>query len=81
MDDEFISFGSAEDEVEEEEEVPEEENDEAESGADYNIEDILKKAAITVKRQLDKLELYLSSAFGSCTPHVVVYMTYRFNAI
>ncbi len=59
MDDEFISFGSAEDEVEDEEEVPEEENDEAESGADYNIEDILKKAAITVKRQLDKLELYL----------------------
>jgi hypothetical protein len=58
MDDEFISFGSAEDNVEEEE-VEEQENEETESGADYNIEDILKKAAITVKRQLDKLELYL----------------------
>ncbi|ELR23623.1 estrogen receptor binding protein [Acanthamoeba castellanii str. Neff] len=56
MDDEFISFGSAEDNVEEEE-VEEQENEETESGADYNIEDILKKAAITVKRQLDKLEL------------------------
>jgi hypothetical protein len=52
-DDEFISFGSVQDD-----DVEEEQNEDESGAADYNIEDILKKAAITVKRQLDKLELY-----------------------
>jgi hypothetical protein len=57
MDNDYLSFGPGSDKVEEEVQMNE---GESENGTDYNIEDILKKAAITLKRQLDKLELFVS---------------------
>lgn len=59
MDTGFISFRKTSDDEEEiSSSDQEEEQQETEDGS-YNIEDILKRTAASLKKQLDRLELYV----------------------